>query len=219
MRPRSSGAAGATVLVTILLLVPGSFEVSAKTCGKLKRLEFRSAVADFHAADGQVFKKQTLNRANLGDWSWDVLGSSAMVRNRYEGKTCPAVLDMGSTSEESWGLEAVQRVLVLLTSADEQEVQYFDLPSCAKIWGRKSTGFTVEDRRLKIRADCGACERTKRYDQLCTCTAAEVWVLDKNCDFERSAKESRALTKKEIGVAFEGKKDIIRGRSPRAKIL
>lgn len=137
------------------------------------------------------------------------------VLDSESGTTCKAEVSLISNVYASPGIDFL---IVLSYSGSVRYVRYLDLRTCADRWVPLkvfSEGIQVSEDLITIQPACECPGGTAP----CECSAASVLRVVATAEPAVLHEASRALTKRVLGVDFEGQRKVRRPKSPAAELV
>lgn len=113
---------------------------------------------------------------------------------------------------------AGRALLVVSQSGANTYLSVFDLEDCARAATSEALfteGIEVSGTRIEVRAGC----ECTGSSEICACSAAKVLHVDDNLAMREDVGASRALTRAQLGVTFEGEARVADPGSPGARIV
>lgn len=195
---------------------------------RLERLAAISALAiGCTPAYSQTFQKQVFR---VGQDT--VVGSHRFRLEGPDNPDAPTVwegplrITNGKTTCESpvslvgsvWAQSGAKFAIVVADSGSSTYVHFIDTLSCGAKWPRIKAfteGVSIVSERIQILPGCD-CGKTGAP---CSCSAAQVYRLSSDAAPMLLKDESRALTKKYVGVTFSGTRKVLHPKTAQARLM
>lgn len=211
----------ARLIAAICLVAACSATSPSSSAGERTRTEARALeMTPVDGSEGAVFE------ATSGAWKFVLADpDDPAAPTAWEGPlrieavesaaSCEAPLSLITAVYSAPGVEVA---LVLTYSGSITYLNFVNLRTCAERWPRIEAftpGLEIAGHRVLIQPGCECGDK----DQACTCSAGRVFDLADDYKPLLVESESLELTKRVLGVAFEGTKKVERPRSPQARVV
>lgn len=116
----------------------------------------------------------------------------------------------------AYGGEDAKTIIVVTYSGSLTYVRFLDLDTCKESYRTikaYTEGVQVTGDRLTIQAGC----ECPGQGRACSCSAAQVFALDSHQRPTQKEQESLDLTRRALGVAFQGTRNVFDPKTPKAR--